>query len=201
MKLVLLAALVLGASVLVLQAASAAKVVRAGAGPEMSRVELNLSADQIAKIEAIRKEAREQRLAIDKEALTREARRDKIVELQRSTHEKVMGVLTPEQRAKWDAKMAERRSHRFDKLSEFLGLSPEQQAQVKAITANERASLNAVRNDKRLSKAEKRAQVKAIRSDARDKFLQVLTPEQKAKLQSGQHHGRHIEGHPRARVR
>lgn len=185
----------LGASVLMLQTASVAKAKRA-AKPEMSRVELNLSADQIARIDAIRKEAKEQRQAIDKQALTREARRHKIVELQKSTHEKVMDVLTPEQKAKWNEKMAERRSHRVDKLSEFLGLSPEQQSEIKAITANERASLKAIRDDKSLSKEQKRAQIKAIRSDAREKFLQALTPEQRAKLQSA-HEGKR----PRTRAR
>ena len=188
-RLLLLALLVIGASMLVLQAASAAEVRNSGVDLadrlDKAKGELKLSSEQVAKIDAIRNEARTHRQAVlaDK-SLSQEVKRQRILENAKSTHEKVMNVLTPEQRTKWNEMVKKRVEERSEHVSTNLGLSPEQEAKVKAIREKEKADIKAVRADKKLSAAQKDARIKAIRADARDKFNKTLTVEQRQKLRS-----------------
>lgn len=186
-RLILLAVLVLGASLLLVQVASAYGMHR-GAGPGMMSMDkltkaLNLTPDQVSRIQAIHQSMRAQVQAIlaDK-SLTPEARRDKLTELRKSTHEQVTAVLTPDQQAKFKQFAAERKAKWADRFSEALGLTPDQQAQIKAIKETAKTDILAVRSDTTLSADAKMAKIKDIRTAAREKFRAALTPEQRAKL-------------------
>lgn len=196
-RLILLAVLVLGASLVFTQAVFAIGM-RQGAGPGMMRQgggpgmmmptdemtkALNLTPDQVSKIQAIHSDARTKMQAVlaDK-SLTDEARRTKLMELRNNTHTQVMGVLTPDQQAKWKEFAAARKAQGFDRMSKMLGLTPTQQAQLKTLRDTERANIEAVRKDKTLSEDAKMGRIREIRTAAQARFLQMLTPEQRAKF-------------------
>lgn len=186
-RLILAAVLVLAASMLVVQAASAVGMHR-GMGPGMMSMDqltkaLNLSPDQASKIQAIHQSARAQRQAIaaDK-SLAPDARRAKLMEVFKSTHQQVMAVLTPAQQAQYKQLHAQRKAERLNKMSTALGLTADQQTQVKAIKDKEKADIKAVVANRSLTRDAKVAQIKQIRSAAKDQINGLLTPEQKAKL-------------------
>jgi Spy/CpxP family protein refolding chaperone len=188
-RLILLAVLVLGASLVFMQAASAVGMREGGACPMVSMDKLtkalNLTPDQVSKIQAIHEDAKTQMQAIvaDK-SLTADARKAKLTELRESTRSQIMAVLTPDQQAKWKELAAARKTEGFDRMSKMLGLTPDQRAQIKSIKDTEKADIQAVRDDQTLSADAKLARVKEIRAAARDKFMAVLTPEQRAKLEA-----------------
>lgn len=186
-RLILLAVLVVGASMLVVQAVSAYGMHR-GAGLAMMSMDkltkaLNLTPDQVIKIQAIHQNARAQRQAVvaDK-SLAPEAKKAKLMEIFKATHEQVIAVLTPEQRAKFKELRDARKAEMFGKMSVALGLTADQQEQIKAIRDSEKADLVAVRGDTTLTPDARAAKVREIRMAAREKFRGVLTPEQLAKL-------------------
>jgi Spy/CpxP family protein refolding chaperone len=63
-----------------------------------------------------------------------------------------------------------------------LGLTDEQQAQLKSIHQQEQDALKALKDNTTLSKEEKRAQAKTIRETARTQSNSVFTAEQQAKI-------------------
>jgi Spy/CpxP family protein refolding chaperone len=68
--------------------------------PEVASA-LNLSAEQREKIQAIRDDARQKRAELFKAGGSAEERRQRFAEFQKSITEKLTGVLTAEQQAKW----------------------------------------------------------------------------------------------------
>lgn len=184
-KLILLAALVIGASLVCMQAASAVGMHKAGAGPaymDQLTKALNLTPDQVSKIQAIHQNAKVQKDAVvaDK-SLTVDARRAKLMELHKSMQSQVMAVLTPDQQAKYTTFMAQRRAKWADKMS-ALGLTPDQQARIKSIRETSRKQIAAVRADTTLTPAARQAKVRDILTASREQIRQVLTPEQRSKL-------------------
>jgi Spy/CpxP family protein refolding chaperone len=80
---------------------------------EMMSQRLNLTSDQKAKLEPIFANQQEQVQAVKQDtSLTPEQKQAKIRDLRKSTHEQVMGVLTPEQQAQWKQMMQNRMHHR-----------------------------------------------------------------------------------------
>lgn len=77
---------------------------------------------------------------------------------------------------------------RMEKMGEHmakqLGLSVEQQTQIKAIREAARPQLEAIRNDATLTREQKRAQAQAIQKDTQAKVDALLTPEQRTKAQA-----------------
>lgn len=73
------------------------------------------------------------------------------------------------------------KGERGDMMKEKLGLSDEQDAQIKKIHAEAREQIKALRQ-KKLEPEERQAEVKKIREATREKVDAVLTAEQKAKL-------------------
>lgn len=186
-RLILAAVLVLAASMLAAQVASAVGMHR-GMGPGMTNIaqltkDLNLTPDQVSKIQGIQQGARAQRQSIlADQSLTPDARRAKLVELAKSNHEQMMSVLTPDQQAKYKQLHAQRKAERMNKMSTALGLTPAQQSQIKAIKDKEKADIKAVVANSSLAPDAKVAQIKQIRSTARDQMRALLTPDQRAKL-------------------
>lgn len=204
-RLILAVVLVLAASMLVVQAVSALGVQQQqgvmpgiqGRGPGMHRgmgegmmmnvdqlkQALNLTPDQVSKIQSIQANARTQRQAIvGNTSLSPQDKRSQLMQLRQNTHQQVMAVLTPDQQAKLKQLHQQRKAERFDKMSAALGLTPDQQTQIKAIRDKERTDLKAVKDNASLSAVDRSTQIKQIRSAARDQIRALLTPEQKAKL-------------------
>lgn len=199
----ILAVLVLGASLLLVQVAMAVGM-RTGAGPrenvkcpampmDQLTTALNLTPDQVSQIKALHESMRTQAMAIRNDAsLTPEMKRDRLMALRKSTHDQIMSVLTPEQQTKLAQLREEKKERWFDRFSTALGLTPDQKAQVRTIKDQERADLMAVRNDTTLTPDAKVARIKEIRAAANAKIRALLTPEQIQKLDSfrGGHKGK-----------
>lgn len=84
---------------------------------------------------------------------------------------------SPEERK---AKMEER----FNKISEQLGLTEQQQSTLKAYREAHREKLKALHEDDSLSAEEKREQMRAYRESRKEKFESVLSDDQKATLEA-----------------
>lgn len=67
------------------------------------------------------------------------------------------------------------------KAADALGLTTEQQTQLKAIGDEQRAAAEKIRNDATLTQEQKRAQLQTLRQGFEDQRKAVLTPEQQAK--------------------
>lgn len=67
------------------------------------------------------------------------------------------------------------------KAAEALGLTAEQQTQLKGIGAEQRAAAEKIRGDAALTEEQKRAQLQSLRQGFEDRRKAVLTPEQQAK--------------------
>lgn len=149
------------------------------------RTELNLTPDQVSRLEAIRQAHQTQRRAIMADtSLTREARRARLMDLRKSTHDQMMAVLTPEQRTKLQQLREQRKAAFFDRMATELGLTADQRTEVKAIHDQKMADIAAVRADATLTPEAKRARIREIRAAAMERLRGVLTPEQLAKLDS-----------------
>jgi len=185
-KLILLAALVISASLIVMQGASAAVIQKTDAGGMMYMDKLtkalNLTPDQVGKIQAIHKDAKAQRDAVlSDQSLTRDQKKAKLMDLHKSKHERVTAVLTPDQRTKYEQFVEKHKAQWKDRMSE-LNLTPDQQAKIKVIREDSRKQLEALRANTSLSAEAKKAQMKEIFTATREKTRQLLTPEQRAKF-------------------
>ncbi len=72
---------------------------------------------------------------------------------------------------------------RVERLQKFLKLSDDQTAQVKAIFADGRTKMEALRSNTSLSRPEMRTQGEALRQQEETRLEAVLTPDQKTKYQ------------------
>lgn len=185
-RLLLLAALVLGASLMLMQVASADMNEKPDENcmlfVDKLTKELNLTPDQVTKIEALHKGMQAERKAVlADQSLTREQRRAKLMDLHRSKHEQVLAVLTPEQRTKFEEWAQKHKAEWKDRMSQ-LNLTPEQEAKIKAIRESNRTELEALKADKALSAEARKSKMREIFTATRDEIREVLTPEQREKL-------------------
>ena len=74
---------------------------------------LNLSPEQKKQLQQIRENGRAQVQAVRNDAsLTPAQKKQRIQQIRKTTHQQVMGALSPEQRKIWRARQRERREHR-----------------------------------------------------------------------------------------
>jgi periplasmic protein CpxP/Spy len=168
------------------QSALAAKMgMPARHGMQMTGVydKLGLTPDQKAKLDAVRKDARDQMKAVfaDK-SLTREQRFAKLGEIRRNAKAQIDQVLTPDQRAQLKELMKARMEAKAQRFAEYLGLTADQQVQIKAIHKDAYDQMKAVKADTSLTADQRAAQIRQIRTTMHDKVMAVLTPEQRDKL-------------------
>ena len=77
---------------------------------EMLTQKLNLTADQQTKVKAIDEDAGKQMMAVRNDtSLSQEDRRAKMMDIRKSSQEKIRGILTDDQKTKYDAMQAEMR--------------------------------------------------------------------------------------------
>jgi periplasmic protein CpxP/Spy len=84
-------------------------------------------------------------------------------------------------------------------LTKQLDLSADQVAQIKGIFADEGTQMKALHDDTSTAQADKRQKMFSIRKDSHERFLGVLTPDQKTKLEAfeakmKEHRGEHGHG-------
>lgn len=77
---------------------------------EMMTKRLNLTADQQAQVKSIQQDTREQMMALRNDStLSQDQRQAKMMDVRKSSQDKIRGVLTDEQKPKFDAMQAQMR--------------------------------------------------------------------------------------------
>lgn len=97
----------------------------------------------------------------------------------------------PEHRERNRKEMKERGEH----MAKELGLSADQQTQMKALMEEERKTAEVVRADASLTPEQKKEKMKGIRQDFQAKRQALMTPEQRKKAEEMR--ANHPEGGPR----
>lgn len=90
---------------------------------------------------------------------------------------------TPETRPRARETRQGMRGHR-GRMVKDLNLTAAQKAQLKALREEAKQRRQAMTQNGSLSDADKRTQVRTMRAEYREKFLAVLTPEQREKLKA-----------------
>ncbi|HXE72227.1 MAG TPA: hypothetical protein VNO81_06165 [Candidatus Nitrosotenuis sp.] len=107
------------------------------------------------------------------------AEREKIAAIRKDTQTRLQAILTPEQYARLAERLARRGqgqggpAHRLRRLTQELGLTPEQQEKVQAILAEMRPKMQKASPEER----------QALRQELQSRLAAVLTPEQMQKFQ------------------
>lgn len=70
-----------------------------------------------------------------------------------------------------------------ERMAKELGLSADQQAQIKAVNESYRPQLEAIREDQSLSREQRREKAQTINKERQTKVDAILTPEQRTKAQ------------------
>jgi Spy/CpxP family protein refolding chaperone len=157
---------------------------------EMMMKELNLTATQQDQLKANRDSYREQWKALNNnEAITVKESRDKKEALRKEQREKMMSILTPEQKTTMqqikkdrEAKHQAMAAKQLDKIKSTLNLSDDQVAKIKAGTLDIHAKAKVIRENDQLTRVEKKEQLIALKQQTKDNLKSVLTPEQITKL-------------------
>ncbi len=89
--------------------------------------------------------------------------------------------------------------HGLGMLTKQLDLTPDQVTQIKGIYADEGTQMKALHEDTSIAQADKRQKMFAIHKDSHERFMGVLTPDQKTKFEDfeakmREHHGGHGHG-------
>jgi periplasmic protein CpxP/Spy len=79
-----------------------------------------------------------------------------------------------------EARREKMRAH-HDKLVKELGLTADQQTQMKALNQDAKSQMQAIKNDSTLSREQKKEKIKAFRQEQMAKREAILTPDQKQK--------------------
>jgi Spy/CpxP family protein refolding chaperone len=87
----------------------------------------------------------------------------------------------------------------LERLTKQLDLTPDQVSQIKSIYADAGAQMKALHEDTTTAQADKRQKMFSIRRDSHERFLGVLTPDQKTKFEAfeakmREHRGGHGPG-------
>lgn len=145
-------------------------------GLEKIGVEVGATDEQKAQISTIISGAVAEEEAVKgNEGLSADAQHKQLREIQRTAHQAVFAVLTPEQHADLKAKMVAR-------FVRKLGLTPDQQVQLKAVKAGEADKWAALRADTTLTPEQRHEAIKSLREGVKAQMAAILTPEQQQKL-------------------
>ena len=184
-----------------LQMAAGEKRLRRQARTRQARIyaqlakALQLTEEQKTQAKQIFAEAAKQIQAAAKdESLAPAARQAKVRAIRAAAQVRFFELLTPAQRQKLLALRAEagdrakgqRRSGKDGgpaKLIRALNLTPEQQEKIRAIRAEAAEKIGAVLHDPALSPEIKKAKVKELKEQALARIKELLTPEQRRKLE------------------
>lgn len=159
--------------------------------------ELGLTPAQQEQVRGVMSRAREERRAL--RDLPPEQRGPAMRQMRQRTRGQLEQILTPEQQTRARALRQQhgeqRMGRRLEHMRERLGLSPAQEARIRAIFERARAERQRIAAGTAAGQARHDA-LSALRTRTRDAMRNVLTPEQQARLGNGRGHGR---GHERGR--
>ena len=181
----------MGALALVLIAGSAqAQNARQNRGQHKQQIEqLNLSAEQKAKLEAFG--AEQKKAMAELKEKNGEAAKQQRQELHRKFREQRMAVFTPEQKQKLQQLRADHRKAAKDNMQERrkavkeqLALTQAQQEKIKGLNQEFRTKRKALHGNTTLDESKRKEEIKALAQQHRKDLRQVLTPEQQQKLQA-----------------
>jgi Spy/CpxP family protein refolding chaperone len=160
--------------------------------------DLNLTEDQKAQLKKVHQEYGAKIKAIkDNDQLTQGDARKQIAALHEAQKAASDKVFTEAQKAKLKDMQEQRRGRMKEeaaanvaRMQVRLGLTEAQVAKVKAEQAGMQSKMQALRNNKDLSKEQKKEQIQALIKAHKTNMASILTPEQQQKMQQGRHWGK-----------
>lgn len=152
---------------------------------------LNLTDAQKQQMKADHESFKKQMQELDKnDNMTVKEYREKKDALHKAQKEKMMSMLTPEQKNQLEqnkkSRLAEREARdakRMEKMKTNLGLTDDQVAKIKTSRESIRTQMNAIREDDKLSSTEKKEKLMALKEQHKNSIKQYLTPEQISKME------------------
>jgi len=153
--------------------------------------ELNLSSAQKEQMKANHESYKKQLMELyQNEDITIKQSRDRKDALQKEQKEKMMSLLTADQKNKLvqikkdrEAKHELEAAKRLDKMKNSLNLSDDQLAKINAARHATHAQLKAIKENDQLSRTQKKEQFIALKEQNKNSFKSILTPEQFDKLE------------------
>jgi Spy/CpxP family protein refolding chaperone len=169
-------------------------------GRGMMTQQLNLTADQQAKLKSIHDAERKEMEALKTKSLTAEQSKEQRKALHKKYQEQMQSVFTPAQKEQLKKLKAERKQNgerkgnhkkgvnRFTKRgNEFqknLNLTQTQKDQLSKLRNDARSQKESIRSNESLTREQKKEKMNSLRKDQQEKFKSVLTKEQVEKLES-----------------
>jgi Spy/CpxP family protein refolding chaperone len=170
-------------------------------GHGMMTKELNLSADQQAKLKSIHENQKKDMEALkSNQSLTADQLKQQRETLHKKYREQMQSVFTPAQKDQLKKLQAERKgkdgkkgqgkkdgkefAKRGKDFQKELNLTQAQQDQLSSLRADAKSQVSSIRNDQSLSEDQKKEKIHSLMKDQNEKFKSVLTKDQIEKLQS-----------------
>lgn len=161
--------------------------------------QLNLTAEQQAKLKGLRDAFKQKKAAMDTQKLTAAERKEQLQTLHQQQRAQVESILTPAQKEQ----LAKQRTDRKSRLNEAekgnrrgtmthregrgtyqeLDLTTEQQAKLKEIRTDFRTKAETLRNDAALTDAQRKEKLQELHKAQKEDMKTVLTKEQQEKLE------------------
>lgn len=153
---------------------------------------LNLTSEQKAQMKLIQENFRQQMKEVNKNG-TVEQQKARRHELTKDRQQKIMAILTPEQRKQaqelrkdynGDKRDGNKNGGRFTNITKDLNLSTEQSLKVETINSTYRTNLENLKNNTVLTQEQKKEQMKDLMKQHRSDVGSLLTIEQKNQLKN-----------------
>ena len=151
---------------------------------------LNLTADQKTKLEALREAQKKEWTELkNKKAATAESNKKQRQEIQQKYQAQIKAILTPEQQAQMAQMRQEHRNAPQAKaqhkgMKEALNLTEAQQTKMNALNKDFKTKRESLRSNTTLTEEQKREQMKVLAQQHRSEVKNILTPEQRKKLEA-----------------
>jgi Spy/CpxP family protein refolding chaperone len=166
--------------------------------------DLNLSADQKARLQSIREDFKKQSADLKNNSnFSAEQKQARRKELHQQFRSQMENVLTPAQKeqmnknkAEWKSRKKEakkdgkergdrvRSMQRAQDVQKNLGLSTDQQQKMQQLRSDFRNKFSSLRSDNSLTQEQKRTKMQDLMKQQQDAMKSILTPEQVEKMQS-----------------
>ena len=169
-------------------------------GREMMAKQLNLTADQQAKLKTIHENERKEMEALKSKSLTADQFKTQRKDLHKKYHGQVQAVLTPAQKAQMETFRAERKQNggkkgqwqkggndmtkRGGEFQKELNLTQTQKDQLSKMRSEVKSQVQSIRNDQSLTQDQKKEKMHSLKKEEQQKFKSVLTKEQLDKLET-----------------
>lgn len=167
-------------------------------GHETGMKQMNLTADQQAKLKAIHEQERQEMKSLNTGSLTADQAKAKRQELHKKYKGEIDAILTPEQRQQMEKMHAGHRGNEGRKhakgrngkdfgrtgFQKQLNLTQAQEDKMAELRRSSRTQFESIRNDKSLTDAQKKEKFQAIRKQQQEDMKNILTKEQLEKMQS-----------------